>query len=784
MSTTSDPARTGTAGGVGAPIDRVDGRQKVTGAARYSADHVLEGLVHAVLVQSIIASGRIARLDASGAEAAPGVLDVITHLNAPELPTTRAMSGGGFALQAVTPLQDDRIRHAGENVALVVAETLEQAQHAARLIRVEYDEHSPRTELREHGEQVPSFVLSDYLEQAYPPQGVFGNPPDHTRGDPDGGLLEAEVRVDETYTTPIEHHNPMEPAATIAVWQDDGALTVYETTQGVTTTRMALAQALGLPRRKVRVVSRFLGGGFGCKGPYWPHTTLAAVAARRVGRPVKLVLTRAQMYTSVGYRPETVQRVRLGARQNGTLTATIHHSTSTGSEAGELPEPAAEMTKMLYSCPNLVTRHRLVKLNMGVPSLMRAPGEASGSFALESALDELAYELGMDPIRLRLRNYAEVEPDSGKPWSSKALRACYEEGAERFGWEQRDPEPRSMRDGRWLVGWGMATAAYSSASLPAMARVRILSNGRAIAQSGTQDLETGTYTVMAQVASDTLGLPPDRITFELGDTTLPFALTSVSSSTARSVGPAVRAAAEAAKRKALNLAVRDRKSPLYGAKPEAVGAAEGELFLKADPSRRDTYAAILSRRRMDKVEARRIAGLLEALHGIAPAMLPSVPGGLLRATTSPFAGKHSTYDFGAQYVEVRVDPDLGIVRLSRALGVFDIGTVLNPKTARSQAIGGITWGLGMALLEQSPVHAMLGKFVSPNLSGYLVPTNADVPAIDAFFVGKPDPNANPLGVKGVGELPIVGVAAAIANAVYHATGKRIRDLPITPEKLL
>jgi xanthine dehydrogenase YagR molybdenum-binding subunit len=317
-----------------------------------------------------------------------------------------------------------------------------------------------------------------------------------------------------------------------------------------------------------------------------------------------------------------------------------------------------------------------------------------------------------------------------------------------------------------------------------MARVRILANGRAVAQSGTQDLGTGTYTVMAQVASDTLGLPPDRITFELGDTTLPFALTSVSSSTARSVGPAVRAAAEAAKRKALKLAVRDRKSPLYGAKPEAVGAAESELFLKADPSRRDTYAAILSRRRMDKVEARRITGLPEALHGIAPAMLPSVPGGLLRAATSPFAGKHSTYDFGAQYVEVKVDPDLGIVRLSRALGVFDIGTVLNPKTARSQAIGGITWGLGMALLEQSPVHAMLGKFVSPNLSGYLVPTNADVPAIDALFVGKPDPHANPLGVKGVGELPIVGVAAAIANAVYHATGKRIRDLPITPEKLL
>jgi xanthine dehydrogenase YagR molybdenum-binding subunit len=450
----------------------------------------------------------------------------------------------------------------------------------------------------------------------------------------------------------------------------------------------------------------------------------------------------------------------LGARQDGTLTSIVHHSTSIGSAVGEHPEPTPEVTKLLYACPNMETKLRLVGLDLGVPTSMRAPGEATGSFALESAMDELAYELGLDPIELRLRNYAETDPESGRPWSSKALRACYAEGAERFGWAQRNPEPRSMRDGRWLVGWGMATASYPTSGMPAEAEAVIRVDGRAVVRSGTADLGTGQYTVMTQVASDALGMSPERVAFELGDTNLPFAFVAGGSSGARSVGPAVRIAAEAARAKVLDLAAADEDSPLAGYGPEAVGAEGGELFLKHAPEQRESYAAILARHDLQEVSGEGSVGAV------------SMPNG------------HRVNAFGAQFVEVRVDVDLGIVRLTRALGAFDVGTVLNPKTARSQAIGGMVMGIGMALMERTAIHPQFGNVVSPNLTGYLVPVHADVPAVDAFFVDVQDPYVNSLGAKGVGELGITGAAAAVANAVYHATGKRVRDLPITLERLL
>jgi xanthine dehydrogenase YagR molybdenum-binding subunit len=645
------------------------------------------------------------------------------------------------------PLQDDVIHYAGQHVAVVVAETLEQAQHAATLIRLEYEAKVPRTKLVSH------------LNDAYAPEPSMLGAPDYTRGDPTGQLADAEARVEQTYTTPIEQHNPMEPHATIATWHADGRLTVYDASQGVHIPRAGLAEALGLATEKVRVICPFVGGAFGTKGALWPHTVLAAIAARQVGRPVKLALTRAQMYTSNGYRSETLQDMKLGARRDGTLTAIVHHSTSIGSDVGEFPEPCPDLTKLLYACPNLGTSVRLVRLDLGVPTFMRAPGEATGSFALESALDELACELHMDPIELRLRNYAETDPD-GRPWSSKALRDCYAQGAERFGWSRRTPEPRSMRDGRWLVGIGMATASYPSYGFPAGAKATIHADGQAMVQSGTADLGTGQYTIMTQVAADALGLPPERVAFELGDTDLPFAFVAGGSSAARSVGPAVRLAAQAARAKVLELAAADEDSPLAGHGPEAVSAEGGELFLTHDPSKRESYAAILAR------------------HGLA-----EVTGeGSVDAVWMPDG--HRVNAFGAQFVEVRVDPDLGLVRVTRALGVFDIGTVLNPKTARSQAIGGIVFGIGMALLERTSIHPTLGKFVSPDLAGYLLPVHADVPAIDAFFVEVADPYVNSLGAKGVGEIGITGVAAAIANAVYHATGARIRQLPITPEALL
>jgi xanthine dehydrogenase YagR molybdenum-binding subunit len=735
---------------VGAPLDRVDGRLKVTGAATYTAEHRIDGLTHAALVQSAIARGQITRLATSAAVAAPGVLGVISHLNAPRLPRLKSsLTGEGFANQTVMPFEDARIYHAGQPVAMVVAETWEQAQYAARLVSVEYDMQNPRTELEPH------------VSEAYPPGPYFrGILPDYARGEPARGLADALIRVEQTYTTPIEHHNPMEPHATIATWDGEGGLTVYDASQGVFVTRAGLGEALGLPAEKIHVICPFVGGGFGTKAWLWPHTVLATIAARQIGRPVKLVLTRAQMYTLTGYRSQTLQDVQVGARRDGTLTAIIHHSTSIGSNVGEFQEPTTEVTRILYACPNVETRLRLVQLDLGVPTAMRAPGEASGSFALESAMDELAYELQMDPIELRLRNYARTDPDSGRPWSSNALGACYTEAAERFGWARRNPEPRSMGDGLFQVGWGMASASYPTSGAPAQATVAILADGQAVVQSGTADLGTGQYTVMTQVASDALGLPAERVRFELGDTDLPFAFVAGGSSGVRSVGPAVRLAANAARAKVLLLAGSDEDSPLSGYGHEAVSAEGGELFLKHDPSKRESYAAILARHGLQVVTGDGSVGAV------------SMPSG------------HQVNTFGAQFVEVRVDPDLALVRVTRALGAFDIGRVLNPKTARSQAIGGIVMGIGMALLERTVIHPTLGKVASPNLAGYLVPVHSDIPAIDAFFVEVHDPYVNSLGAKGVGELSVTGVAAAIANAVYHATGKRVRNLPITPESLL
>jgi xanthine dehydrogenase YagR molybdenum-binding subunit len=750
MSVEQGRRRYGSSGVIGAPLDRVDGRLKVTGAATYAAEHKLAGLAYAAQAVTTIARGRIARLDASAAEAAPGVLAVITHLNAPTFPTlTGFLTGQGAANQTVLPLRDDRIHHAGQCVAVVVAETPEQAQEAARLVQVEYEAETPRAEIEHH------------LDEAYPPAPFYGGvPPDAVRGDVSQGLAEAAVRVEQTYSTPIEHHNPMEPHATIAAWDADGSLTVYDASQGVMLTRQGLAEAFELPPAKVRVICPFVGGGFGTKGGLWPYTILAAVAAQRVGRPVKLVLTRAQMFTSTGYRSQTIQDVKLGARADGTLTAIVHQSTSIGSAVGEFPEIAPFVTKMLYACPNLETSIRLVRLDLGVPFAMRGPGEASGLFALESALDELAYKLGLDPIELRLKNFAETDPETGSPWTSNGLRECYAQGAERFGWARRTPQPRSMRDGRWLVGMGMATASYPTVGFPAQAKATIRADGSALVQSATADIGTGQYTVMTQVAAEALGLPPDRVTFELGDTTQPFAFVAGGSSGVRSVGPAVKLASETARQKVLDLATADEESPLGGYGPELVGAEAGELFVRHDPTRRESYAAILSRHN------------LQAVTGDGAVEMAMNPGG------------RRVNAFGAQFVEVRVDPDFGLVRVTRALGAFDIGRVMNQKTARSQGIGGIVMGIGMALLEHSVVHPTLGTFVSPDLAGYLLPVHADVPAIDAFFVEVEDPYVNSLGAKGVGEIGITGVAAAIANAVYHATGIRVRDLPITPESLL
>lgn len=728
---------------VGSPLDRADAPDKVTGSATYAVDVILPDLAHAVIVQSEIAQGRIQEIDASVAERAPGVLGVLTHLNTERLAEVPVFPVGA-AGQRLPPLQCDRVHFVGEHVAVVVAETLLQAEAAAQLVQVVYDSEEAVTAL-------------DLATGEGPPSGIFGEPPDSVRGDPGVALAHADVRLELIYTTPTEHHHPLEPGATVAAWES-GRLTLYDSTQWVSGVRAAVAMTLGIPPDDVRVLSPFVGGAFGSKGMVWPNVVLAALAARHVDRPVKLVLSRAQMFTSLGYRSPTVQRLSLGASGDGSLTAIVHAVTQQTSTFEEFAAGVGFISRSLYACPNVEVRHRQVRVNAPTPTVMRAPGEGVGSFALESGLDELAEQLRIDPIDLRLRNFADVEPHERLPWSSNALRECYRVGAERFGWARRTSAPGSMTEDGQLIGWGMASATYGVYSEAARAHVRICADGSVRVTSGTQDLGTGTYTTMTQVAADALGVPVDTVQAVLGDTDLPPAPHSGGSQTAASVSPAVWAAAHAARGKALALALADPGSPLHGCAAEDVTSSDGSLFLARDPAIRDTYADVLARLGIDSVDA---------------------SGG-----ADPRESDHARRSFGAQFAEVRVDPQLGEVRVTRFCGVFGAGRILNPKTARSQLIGGIVGGIGMALMERTVSDRRHGRVVSANLSGYLVPTHADVPAIDICFIDEVDHVVNPLGIKGIGEVAIVGVAAAVANAVRHATGRRIRDLPITPEKLL
>ena len=729
---------------VGAPIDRVDGRRKITGTARYAAETPLPGLTYAVMVESTIPAGTIAAVDAAAATRASGVIAVLTYENAPKVEQHK---GAGMTDRNLPLLQDRIVRYDRQPVAVVVADTFERATDAASLVRIRYDTSVPALSLA-HG-------------SGYHPEHSHGDEPSvYERGNVDAAFAGADVKIDRTYTTPVEHHNPMEPHATVATWDGD-VLTVYDATQGVFGTRSRLAVAFGIPPANVRVVCPFVGGGFGSKGSAWAHTVLAAMAARAVKRPVKLVLARPQMFGSVGYRPATIQRVALGAKRDGTLVSTLHEVRSQTSIFDEFVEPSAELTKMLYAVPNVRTINTVVPLNAATPTFMRAPGESSGSFALESAMDELAYAVGLDPLEVRLRNHADSDPSKQLPFSSKSLRECYSVGAERFGWSRRVPRARSMRDGGLLVGMGVASATYPTNRSAASALVRLSSDGTAHVFAGTQDLGTGAYTVFSQVAAEELGIPVSSVRFELGDTNFPMGPVSGGSQTTASVGNAVSVAARSARDRAIGLALGDPQSSLHGHDADAIDVRDGRIFLRDRPDVGDTYAAILGRHPQGEIEERGDAR----------------PGDEKTA--------FSMHAFGAQFAEVRVDPELGTVRVVKMVGAFASGRILNAKTARSQYLGGMVWGLSMALHEITRTDARSGRIMNANLADYLVPVNADVPSdFEAYIVPEDDPNVNPLGVKGIGEIGIVGAAAAIANAVYHATGTRVRDLPIQPEKLV
>ena len=712
---------------IGQSVDRLDGRLKVTGGARYCAEFAPAGMAYAALVESTIPAGQISAMDTSAAERAAGVLLVLTHQNADRLPyqppkerpAVDPVSGDQLRV-----LQDAQIKFSGQPVGLVVAATQIEAEHAASLVHVTYDlDPEPSVQF----DPARSRPTSEAAAKK-------GRGPEAKQGDADGAFAAAAVRLDQKYIQPREHHNAMEPHATVAHWEGD-RLTLWSKTQWVGNERDAIALIFGIPPEHVRVINPFVGSAFGSALRTWPHVTLAALAARQVGRPVRLELTRPQLFHSVGFRPRTEQRVALGAERDGQLTALIQEAVGQTSTYEEFAEATLDAPAVTYACPNRRTGYRLVEMNTNTPCPMRGPGHVTGLFAQEMAMDELAERLGMDPLELRLRNYAERDFRKNLPWSSKALRECYRLGAERFGWARRTREPRSLRVGRDLVGLGMATALNPANRYATEASATLFADGRVVVSSATSDMGPGTYTSAAQVAADTLDLPLERVRIELGDTTLPKAKEHGGSTTMASIGNAVRAAC-------LNL--RTKLDDLA----QAQGGDAGNPMV------------LLRRAGLERLDAQG----------------DTKPGDEQKT--------HSSYGFGAVFAEVHVDSELGTVRVRRIIGAYDAGRVVNPKLAHSQCIGGMVGGIGMALLEEGNWDPRYSRVVNANLAEYHVPACADVLELDALFVPGEDTVMNPLGVKGLAELGLCGVAPAIANAVWHATGRRVRELPITLDRLL
>jgi xanthine dehydrogenase YagR molybdenum-binding subunit len=735
---------------IGKPTSRVDGRAKVTGEARYAAEYNVPDLAYGYVVSSAVARGRITRIDVADALELPGVLQVFTHENTPRLARSDrsyrdevAPPGSPFR-----PLHDDEIKYSAQPVALVVADTFELARYAASLVRVEYERAAHATDLEEK------------RAEAYRPKKREGIPqPPKPRGNADKTYAKAAVQLEAEYRTPVEHHNPMEAFATTVVRGEDGKLTVYDKTQGVQNVRDYLCNVFGYSEDDLRVVSPFVGGAFGSGLRPQYQVFLAVLAARELKRSVRVSLTRQQMF-SFGHRPTTWQRVALGASPDGTLEALIHEAIAETSRFEDYSEPVVNWSGLLYGCDNVRLDHKVVQLDLYTPIDMRAPGAVWGVYALECAMDELAVKLGIDPVELRLRNYAERDQNEDRPFSSKELRACYRQGAERFDWARRNPEPRSMREGDALIGWGMASGVWEASQQPAAAKAVLTADGKLTVSSATADIGTGTYTIMTQIAAETLGLPIENVTFKLGDSSLSKAPVEGGSFTASSVGSAVKAVCHKVRSKLFHLARKMEDSPLADAGLDDVTFADGHIRLSRDPSRA-----------VSLTEALRYGGL-----GAIEEEMSSEPDSKQE--------RYARYSHSAVFAEVKIDEDLGTVHVTRVVSAVAGGRILNPKTARSQVLGGVVWGIGMALEEESVIDHAFGRFMNHNLAEYHVPVNADVHDIEVIFVEERDEVVNPLGAKGLGEIGLVGVAAAIANAVFHATARRIRELPITLDKLL
>ena len=730
---------------IGKPASRVEGRAKVTGAAKYAGEFNVPNLAHGVVVTASIAKGRIQRINAEEALAVAGVLDVLTHANRGKLASSDnkykdevAPDGSPFR-----PFYDDQVRFNGQPIALVVAEEFEIARFAASLIHVDYEQDAH---------------VTDFEAQRQRTAGAKRPKPVHTRGKATRAFDEAAVRVDAAYSMPVEHHNPMEPYAATAVWEGDDRITIYDKTQGPLNCRNYVANVFGMKPDKVRVLSHYVGGAFGSGLRPNYELPLAVLAARALKRPVRVTLTRQQMFT-IGYRAANVQELKLGADRNGSLASFRHDAVSMTSQFEDFQRSFVSWSSQLYRCPNSELAQRLVKLDVNTPCDMRGPGGTEGVWAIECAMDELAYAANVDPLELRLVNYSDLDQIADKPYSSKELRECYRQAAEKFGWSKRSREPRSMREGRELVGWGMASGVWEAWQLPASARASLTANGAVEIASATADIGPGTYTMMAQLAAEMLGMPLENVTAKLGDSALPNAPVEGGSFTASSVGAAIHDACRAVQKDLLGFALKIKGSPLGGAKLDDVVFADGKIRHKADAGRVFSLADAMRAGNAERIEKEASA-------------------------TPKMDSAYANLAHSAVFAEVKIDEELGVIRVTRIVSAVAAGRIINPKLAGSQILGAVVGGIGMALHEETVTDQRFGRFITRNLADYHVPVNADVHAIDVIFVEETDDKINPFGIKGVGEIGIVGTAAAIANAVYHATGKRVRDLPITIDKLL
>jgi len=707
---------------IGQPINRIEGRAKITGGAKYAADYHFKNMAYGVMVTSAITKGRIVEIDSKAAESAPGILTVMSHLNAPDVPGYghNPMSKVPiYAGKEFKPFLDDKVHFNIQPVALVIAETLEQAQYGASLVKVKYEAETHHTDIHEN------------IAKAITPE----KPADYPRGKADA-WKDAPAKIEQEYQTPLQVHNPMEPHATTAYWEGDDKLFIFDKSNGVKTPRQQFAKYFNLKEENIKVYSPFVGGAFGSSSRVWPQEMAAVMGAKKVGRPVKVALERWQVFNMVGYRPYSIQKYAIGANRNGTLTGISHEAYGSTSQYEQFTERILEPTKSMYSCANVHTSYKLVPLDVSTPCPTRGPGETSGSFAMESAIDELAYALNMDPLELRLKNFSETDQLNNKPWSSNHIKECYKIGAEKFGWSKRNPAPRSMRKGEMLVGLGMSAGIYKAERAPASASVKMLANGKALIQCSVADTGPGSVTIMTQIAADALGISAHQVQIEWGNADFPFAPPQYGSHTTASTGSAVYDAAVALKQKFMAIA-----------KIQEAGTSLN-------------YTDILKAHNLPELEV------------------------TTESKSGPEVEKYSGKSFSVHFVEVQVHPLTCEVKVTQVVSVIDCGKVMNYKTAHSQVLSAVTWGIGIALMEEGVVDHRYGRYVNNSLADYHVPVNADMPAIDVHFIDKEDPVLDPMGAKGLGEVGLIGFTAAVANAVYHATGKRIRQLPITPDKLV